>query len=140
MIVVAFLYSLTAVLGKKAVLLSGPYSFPAIYYGIFFALLTPLACISFFRSRKRPSCQKMATKPWKYLLLQALAGVSFAIAIIFHFNAISRISVPFMISVKRVSLVISVMYGALLFKEKNIGFRLGGAVVMAAGILILAFI
>ncbi|UCD55090.1 MAG: DMT family transporter [Candidatus Omnitrophota bacterium] len=129
MILVAFIYAFTSVLGKKAVLLSSPETFPAIYYSIFFAGLTPLVYVKLRRTNI------MLEK--KDLFLFILAGISFGIAVLFHYKAISLVNVPYMLSVKRLSLVISVFYGAIIFKEKNIAYRLAGSLVMLCGVLIL---
>ncbi|MBL7156776.1 MAG: DMT family transporter [Candidatus Omnitrophica bacterium] len=134
MIIVAFFYSFTSALGKKAVLLSNPQSFPVVYYGMFFAILTPIVLARAFRYRRsfRGDFEK------KDILLILAAGVLFATAVLFHYKAISLAKVSYMISVKRLSLVISVLYGAIIFKEKNIGYRIFGSSIMVLGVLILA--
>jgi uncharacterized membrane protein len=129
MVLVAFIYSIGSVLGKKAILLSSPETFPAIYYSIFFAILTPAA---YLKTRQRGMRLEK-----KDLFLFVAVGVTFGLAILFHFKAISLVNVSYMISVKRLSLLISVIYGALIFREKNIIYRLAGSLVMLCGVLIL---
>ena len=131
MILVALIYGFTSVLGKKAILLSGPGSYPAIYYGIFFLIVTPIAYLRLRRGGIKAGGRDLA-------LFIAL-GLLFAIAILFHFYAITMTKVSYMISVKRLSLVIGVLYGAIIFKERNIGFRLIGSLVMLCGVVVLSF-
>lgn len=130
MLLVAFIYSITSVLGKKGVLLSsGPLSFVGVYYGIFFLLLTPLALAESRALKIRISR--------KDIFLSLFLGVVFAAAMLSHFNAIVLANVAYVISVKRLSLILSVLYGAIIFKEKNIAYRLLGSLVMLGGALIL---
>jgi len=129
MLIVAFIYGITSVLGKKAVMLSGPLSFAAVYYAIFFVLFTPLALAE----------KKKAPVFGKDIFLFVALGVSFTAAMILHFNAVRLVNVSYMVSVKRLSLAISVLYGALIFKERNIGYRMVGSLVMVGGVLLLGF-
>ncbi|NQU95781.1 MAG: EamA family transporter [Candidatus Omnitrophica bacterium] len=142
MIAVAFLFSFTSVFGKKAVLLTSPETFPAVYYTIFCVLLLPIVVGRWQRSRRRqvnsghaPSSQNVTRKE---VLLFLVMGASFGMAILFHYKAISLVNVSYMISVKRLSLIIGVFYGALIFKEKNIGYRLLGTAVIVAGVMVLS--
>jgi len=134
MLLVAFVYGVTSVLGKKAVMLSSPLSFAAIYYTIFLIIFTPLAAI-----KGRKDIAELRQGLGKNLLLMLALGSSFAAAMILHFKAVLLVNVSYMISVKRVSLLIGVGYGALIFKERNIKSRLLGSFVMLAGVLLLGF-
>lgn len=131
MLIVAFNYSITSVMGKKAMLISGAQSFPFIYYGIFLAVFTPLALLKTIRSGEKNEIGK------KEVFLFLATAFSFAIAMLLHFEAISLVKVPYMIAVKRLSLLVGIFYGAVIFKEKNIGYRLFGAAIMLSGVLIL---
>ena len=57
--------------------------------------------------------------------------------IIFHFLSIELIEVAYMISVKRSSMLFSVIYGSVIFKEFNIRERLIGSSVMIAGVVLI---
>ena len=129
MVIVAFIYAFSAVLGKKAVLLSSPETFPAIYYSVFLAVITPIAYVKMRRAN--------IILEKKDLFLFMLLGALFGIAILFHYKAVSLVNVSYMLSVKRLSLIISVFYGAVIFKEKNIAYRLMGSLVMLCGVVIL---
>ncbi len=67
----------------------------------------------------------------------ALAGIATALATITHYYAIQLVPVPYMISVKRTSLIFSVLYGGLIFKEAHIRLRLIGTSIMLSGVVIL---
>jgi drug/metabolite transporter (DMT)-like permease len=56
---------------------------------------------------------------------------------IFHAWAISLTKAAYMISVKRLSILFSVITGGALFKEKNIKIRLLGAILMLLGAVII---
>ena len=66
-----------------------------------------------------------------------LGGLATALSMIAHFHAIQLAPVSYMISVKRTSLIFSVIYGAIVFKEEHIKGRLLGTSVMLSGALIL---
>jgi len=129
MILVAFIFALTSVLGKRGVMLSSPLYFPGIYHGALFLAITVIAL-------GRRQNIKIVFRKSEIALFVSL-GILFAAAIFFHYRAISMIQASYMISVKRLSLVISVIYGAFFFGEKNIGFRLLGAFVMFLGVVTL---
>ena len=51
-------------------------------------------------------------------------------------TALNLTKVAYMISVKRISLVIGVLYGYFLFRETNIGERMLGALLMLTGFVL----
>ncbi len=130
MIFVALIYGATSVLGKKAILLSGPLSFAAVYYGIFFVIFAPLA----LAEEKKTKIKFEMKDTFLFLGL----GVCFAAAMLFHFNAVVLTNVSYMVSVKRLSLVISVLYGGIIFHEKDIGSRMLGSMVILCGIMVIS--
>jgi len=124
MIIVAFLFSITANLGKILVLKSSPLFFSAIYSPL---LVIPFLIIAYFTSRKNIIQLRFNFKNLFFI------GFFFALMIFFHNFAIRLVIVPYMISIKRTSSIFSVLYGHFLFKEKNIKERLVGALIMLAG-------
>ncbi|MDH4101356.1 MAG: EamA family transporter, partial [Nitrospirota bacterium] len=56
--------------------------------------------------------------------------------VVFHFLALSMTHTAYMISVKRTSILFSVAYGWLMFRERDIGERLLGSVVMLIGVVL----
>jgi drug/metabolite transporter (DMT)-like permease len=126
MVIVALLYSITALLGKMAAQIAGPLLFAAIYSIIVVALLTPAA----LRATGAGALKQAFRNPW-FLLL----GPCYALMMIFHLNAIVLIEASYMIAVKRCSLLFAIMYGRLIFKEQGFRERISGGLVMIAGIL-----
>ena len=59
---------------------------------------------------------------------------------IFHMIAISMTLVAYLISVKRTSAIISVLFGTLLFKEKGFKERIWGAIIMVIGVLFITLL
>jgi drug/metabolite transporter (DMT)-like permease len=49
------------------------------------------------------------------------------------------VEAAYMVSVKRMSLLFGILYGAWWFKEKGIGERLFGAIIMLAGVFLIGF-
>ncbi len=129
MIAVAFIYSITSNLGKVAVLHSSPVFFGTAYPAVMAVALFPFLVLvpggGFRQAFSRP-------------VLFASIGISNVLMFITHNLAIQLIEVPYMLSVKRTSLIFGVLYGWLLFKEANIRERLLGAVVMLAGVVLIA--
>lgn len=62
-------------------------------------------------------------------------GLFSALAIVTQFIAITTILVPYVIAIKRTSVIMSVLFGYLIFKEKNIEERLIGAFIMILGVI-----
>jgi drug/metabolite transporter (DMT)-like permease len=131
MLMAACIYSLTSVLGKKGIELSSPLFFAAVYYSLFSVMM--LALFPLFSAGGRGGA--VFSRPLK----GAAIGLCMAAMVFSHMAAISMVQAAYMISVKRLSLLFGVAYGALLFKERNIGERLAGALVMLAGAVIITF-
>ncbi len=55
-----------------------------------------------------------------------------------HFLALQLVQVAYMISVKRVSLLFGILYGALLFHERGLRTQLPAGVLMLAGVFLIA--
>jgi drug/metabolite transporter (DMT)-like permease len=126
MIMVAFIYSITSTLGKVAVQHSSPVFFSFFYP---FILTLILSCIIGYRGLFR----KVVSKPVPFLAI----GFFTAVMVISHFIALSLTDVVYMISVKRTSLVFSVIYGWLFFSEENIKERLIGSIIMITGVVLI---
>ncbi|MGD0283851.1 MAG: EamA family transporter [Dissulfurispiraceae bacterium] len=126
MIAVAFIYSFTSALGKKAIEHSSPVFFGVVYYIIMFVLFTPVAL---FKSRGQ--FRKGAIRA------VILPGMLDSVTNVTHMTAMSLTKVAYMISVKRLSLLIGVIYGYLFFKESGIKERLTGTLLMLAGFVII---
>jgi drug/metabolite transporter (DMT)-like permease len=130
MLLVAFIYSITSTIGKLGVLHSSPSFFGITYFTCLSLLM--LGALPLVPGAK---VGRIASKPSAGLLL----GTIYAIMIFSHMLAISMVQAAYMISIKRVSLLFGVLYGAFLFREEKIVERLGGAVIMVCGVLIIGF-
>lgn len=131
MIAVAVLYSFTATLAKKAIAGSSPLFFAGLYPLLLFACLTPVAL-------------------WKgrhELRLLGGTGILRAVALpaLFSFGeiisgtiAVSLTNVAYMIAVKRLSLLMGVLYGSFLFGEEGLRERLIGGGLMLVGVALIA--
>jgi drug/metabolite transporter (DMT)-like permease len=131
MLVVALIWSLTSTLGKKGVQLTDP-----LFFGVFYmlALSFPLTVIALWRVNRRVASVNFKGRNSLWL---ALAGLATSLAMIAHFHAIELVPVSYMISVKRTSLIFSVLYGGVVFREKHIGLRLLGTCIMLSGVALI---
>jgi len=131
MFIVAMIYTVTSVLGRKMALRVGSANLGA-FYPIASALLLLALFVFSGRATREPFRLR---RPWIFLL----AGFAGAVMITAHFIAISMVNTAYMISIKRTSTLFSLVYAALLFRERDIGKRLVGASIMLAGVMIIAF-
>jgi len=129
MIVVAFVFSIGVCFGKIAVQHSNPAFFSVIY--IFLLSLFLFIIVSF---KSKQFLSKSISRPVPFVFI----GMLIAIMIVTHLKAISLIEVSYMISVKRLSILIGVIYGVMFFNETNIKERFLGAAVMVLGIIMIS--
>jgi drug/metabolite transporter (DMT)-like permease len=130
MICVATIYSITSSLGKMAIVHSSPLFFGVTYFTAVTIIFAPIALWMGRSELKR----FISGKQFKRLLLP---GIFYSVMIAFHMIAISLTKVAYMISVKRTSLLIGVVYGYFLFREKNLRERLLGAILMFIGFVMI---
>ena len=130
MIFVAFIYSITSSLGKIAIEHSSPLYFGATYF------LALTICFSLIIFKSSIADVKIFISSRKFMGL-ILPGIFYSIMIITHMLAMDMAKVSYMISVKRLSIMISVIYGFLLFKEEEIAQRFMGALLMFVGFVLI---
>jgi drug/metabolite transporter (DMT)-like permease len=128
MLTVAAIYAVTATLGKGAMRYLPPESFGAFY----FALLGMAAFVLFVLPRPR-MLLKLASRFWRVLGVGALMSLM----VYTHFLAIQEVAVAYMIAVKRLSLLLGILYGALLFQETGLVARLPAGALMLAGVILI---
>ena len=128
MLVVALIYSITSNLGKTAIQHSNPLFFTVFYLTFRSLVITPLVC---FKIRGEFS---KGVPHLKYFLLM---GFSCALMFIFHSLAVNLTQVSYMISLKRTSALISIVFGQLFFNEMHIKERLLGSTIMFTGVLLI---
>lgn len=131
MLFVSLIYAFTSVLGKMAVLHSNVYIFSAVYFISFTAIqiaaLPVIPAADVGRATQKP-------------LIGLLTGASFALMIICHSLAITRVDAANMVAVKRTSMLFGVIFGWLWFSEKKMNERLLGVGLMLFGILIIGWL
>lgn len=132
MLMVAIIWALTSALGKSGVIIFGALQFGYILtaaIGIIFL------AVGLFRVR-------FMAVPWFFDNRTALtfiaSGVFMSLQEVTHFLAVSMAPVPYMISVKRISMIFGVIIGWKFFGESNILSRLAGALIMLLGVVLIS--
>ena len=128
MIIVAFLYSLTANLGKVAIRHSSPAFFGVVYFPLLAAVSLP-----FLGVVSQGAYKTLLTRKRIFLLI----GLFQTIMIFAQFTALSIAEVPYVISIKRTSLLFSILFGWIFFHEERIRERMLGAVFMVGGVVLI---
>lgn len=126
MLLVAFIWSITSNFDKIGVQNSSP-----IFWAISVNIFIILVMLPIMLYKSRGSIQNIRTN---YKALFPI-GLFSALTLIFQMTAINLTLVAYVISIKRTSAVMSVLFGHLIFKEKDIRERLVGAVIMIVGVL-----
>ena len=129
MLFVAFIYSITSVLGKLAILHSNPIFFASFYFiahGLFSTFI-----LSFLFKINPVEIIKKSTKG------VILVGITQSLMVITHMWAISLAPAALMIAVKRMSVLFGVLIGCIFFKEPGLSFRLFGACLMVSGVFLI---
>jgi len=130
MLIVAMLYSITATYGKLAIIKSSPLFMTIIYFALLALSFTIILMVTQLRKMKIL---------FEHPIPKLSIGLAMALMAVTHFTAIGMIQVAYMISIKRLSLLFAIIYGAVLFKEKNIKERLLGGMIILAGASCIAF-
>jgi drug/metabolite transporter (DMT)-like permease len=128
MMIVAFVYSFGAVVGKLSILHSSPLFFSISFYSVFNLIILLLLFV--LRKIHISTFQKEYKKGM-------IAGMLFFFQILCHSFAISMVKAAYMISMKRLSALFSVIYGRYVFKEKNIAMRFAGSLLMVSGTILI---
>ena len=131
MFLVAILYSLGAVVGKKAMLLSSPLYFSFLFSAVFNALIL-FGLLAGGAVDRRMLFRERKKGLWLAFLLIAAA--------IFHALAIMQTAAVYMIAVKRSSILFGVLGGWLILKEENRGWRGLGSLCMFCGVLLITLL
>ena len=129
MLIVSFLFAFTANLDKILVLNSDPYFSPAMRF-TFVALMFFLVAISKESGKILPCFKK------HYNQFITIGFVLAAVNIFINIGFTMTI-VPYVISIKRLSILIAVIFGGLFFHEKNMLRRLTAASLMVVGSMLI---
>ncbi|MGC1306000.1 MAG: DMT family transporter [Phormidesmis sp.] len=130
MLCVAFIWSITSNFDKIGVISSSPL-FWAI--SLFMTIAGGMIPFVFFRSASRGFQPLLAD--WRLL---GVTGGFNAIAITFQMLALTLAPVAQVIAVKRMSALLSVLFGHFFFGEKKLKERLLGAAIMVSGVVIMS--
>lgn len=128
MLLVAFIWSITSNMDKMGIQNSSPL-FWLISVNTFITI-TMLPILTLYA--KKPV--KQISLNWKILIA---IGIFNALTLVFQMMAYNLTLVAYVISIKRSSIIISVILGALLFKEKGLEERLAGTILMILGVLLI---
>jgi drug/metabolite transporter (DMT)-like permease len=151
MLLVAFLYSISAAYDKVGVEASSPVFWAAAIQATVALALAPLAARTLWRDARRqdtdpirPAAEAPANRGTGRLSNRhlgpgtaiALAGGVMAIGLVAQNTALTLTLAAYVIAVKRTSTLFGVLFGHVFFHEQRIRERAVGAVVMLAGFLL----
>ncbi len=125
MLITSLLWGVTSNLDKMGVQASSP-----VLWSGMVSIVIALYSVGFWVAFR----QKGAASGWPAII----PGATNAVGTLLQMQAITLLYVPYVIAIKRVSAVITVLIGRVALGEKTAG-RLTGSVVMAAGIALIAF-
>lgn len=129
MMAVAAIFAFTSDLSKVAIMHSSPLFFSAFYLVAFSVIFTP---ISLYLTKTKLSAVR-SRMPIFLMIGAALAATSISQNIGMQLTQVS-----YMIAVKRTSLLFSIGFGYLMFRERNISVRFLGGAVMLVGLVVMA--
>ena len=130
MLLVACLYSITAVLGKAALGHAAPLAFASSYFillGFATLLLVPLVQPRAIRGSLK--------KPFPSLMV----SITMLIMVITHFYALQMVETAYMLTVKRTSLLFGMLFGAWLFGEQHLPRHLLAGCLMVLGVFFIYY-
>lgn len=129
MIIVAFLFSITASLAKIGIQLSNPAYFMLFHY-LFASIIMAALCFNNFRSGIGA-----IKKNFRHFII---IGSAVACSELMVAAALGMEIVPYVISLKRTSVIFSVLIGFFYFREKSFTPAIIGSAIMFAGALMIA--
>ena len=141
MLIVAFLYSLSVNYDKEVVLNSSPLFGSALILfllAIIFLLIAVSAGTTWsFTAQEPDPVPSHPPFPYSRFFTVGAVGMMLALEGISINTAYTMAIVPYVITIKRLSIFFSVLFGGLLLHEQYIRGRMFGAVVMIAGAVVI---
>ncbi|MBT8763552.1 EamA family transporter [Desulfohalobiaceae bacterium Ax17] len=128
MLCVALIWSIAANVDKMGIRETSPFFWAFCVQAFIASGLTLLL----FKQQKSISLGSR-----KNIFLLSLIGLFTAMGLISQMSAVNIGLVPYVIAIKRLSIVFGVIIGALVFKEKDLKLRLCGAMIMLAGVFLM---
>lgn len=151
MLGVAFIWSISSNYDRIGVEATSPLAWPVVVHSFMALVLLPVVIWRRSRpDRVRPrepsiviSLDGLATGWWsrqtaRAPLILLLAGMVNAVQSFTHMTAITMTMVPYVVAVKRSSLLFSVGLGRVMFGERRIRQRALGASIILAGVIVFA--
>ncbi|HHH38099.1 MAG TPA: EamA family transporter [Sedimenticola sp.] len=129
MLGVAAIYSITSVGGKGAMQYLPPELFGPFYFLCVGLILLPILGLT-----TPARLRRVWRRPLPVLGTATLMGGM----LLAHFIAIDQVEVAYMIAVKRSSMLFGILYGALLFREREAGRHLLAGAIMLGGVILIA--
>ena len=131
MLIVAALWSVAAVADRGAVLASSPSFYNVVFDLSFLAVFMP-----FLLWKRRPLMRGLRRYPFLLVMVGVLGGVM----ALSQMAAVQIAPAANVIAIKRLAALIGVLVGWLVFKERGIAGRLGGASLMVGGAIHLGLV
>ncbi|MDX9787563.1 MAG: DMT family transporter [Desulfobacterales bacterium] len=128
MLIVAFLFAFTVVVGKKAIVHSSPLFFTMVFFSIHNLIVLGILAVT-----GKIRIHTFAGNFRKGLV----AGGLLFIHVLLHGFAISWTQAAYMVSIKRLSILFSIIYGRMFFEERRMVVRLVGATFMLGGAVLI---
>ncbi len=128
MLLVAFIWSITSNIDKIGIQNSSEFFWPVAINAFITIGFIPVVLL------KSKGISRQIRKNYKVLF-----GIGFfhGLMIVVHMIAVSMTLVAYVISIKRTGAIMSVLFGALFFKEKGLKQRLTGSIIMIAGVIMI---
>jgi len=128
MLIVSFIWAISANYDKIGIQQSSPLQY-IIFVNLF--VFTGVSSVLFFKKKAKLIKQAKENKHIIYV------GLFTALGFIFQMTALSLTLVAYVISLKRMSGMITVFFGAIFFKEQNIREKMLGSLIMFLGVLLI---
>jgi len=128
MLLVAAIYGVTSALGKAAILHSGP------FFGVFYPAAVGVSLLAMYPVSQVKEAQTLSAR-WAAGLLVgfAVAGESLC-----HVFGMSLAPAAYLIGVKRLNILFSVILGGVILRERPLLPRLAAALLMVTGVALIA--
>jgi drug/metabolite transporter (DMT)-like permease len=148
MLIVAFLFAVSINFDKIALLNSDPFfgmALTVMSIGIAFLLISAYSLtVNTKQNRDLPEVPRVkaglpdrAVPEKKFVILALLIGLFVAIEAASINVAYTLQIVPYVIAIKRLSIIFMVLYGTIVLSEGDLGKRVTGAIIMVAGAIII---
>lgn len=132
MLMVSAIWAITSTLGKKGAVMFGPLQFSFMMTAMIGAVF-----LSIGMARVKSGSARLAFNH-RIAATFMIGAIFMAFQEVTHFMAVSMAPVAYMISVKRLSMVIGVIFGWRFFGESHLISRLTGSLIMLAGVILLS--